>query len=87
MKLTTALLFSSMILFSKASAEPLKVGDQAPVVSALTDTGTTLNLGEVYQANRYTVVWFYPRALTGAAPRRVARCAMRARNSRNSARP
>ena len=65
MKLTTALLFSSMILFSKASAEPLKVGDQAPVVSALTDTGTTLNLGEVYQANRYTVVWFYPRALTG----------------------
>jgi hypothetical protein len=45
MKLTTALLFSSMILFSKASAEPLKVGDQAPVVSALTDTGTTLNLG------------------------------------------
>lgn len=76
MKLTTALLFSSMILFSKASAEPLKVGDQAPVVSALTDTGTTLNLGEVYQANRYTVVWFYPRALTGLhrAGLLVARC-------------
>jgi peroxiredoxin Q/BCP len=52
-------------LFSSASAEPLKVGDPAPVVSAVTDSGTTLNLGEVYAQNTYTVVWFYPKALTG----------------------
>lgn len=59
-------LFAAMTLFSVfASAEPLKVGDDAPVVSAVTDTGTTLDLGTVYKNNAYTVVWFYPRALTG----------------------
>lgn len=52
-------------LFSKLSAESLKVGDPAPVVSAVTDAGTTLNLGDVYAKNTYTVVWFYPKALTG----------------------
>jgi thioredoxin-dependent peroxiredoxin len=67
MKLTRLLtLLTAMSLFSAfASAEPLKVGDPAPVVSALTDAGTALNLGDVYQANAYTVVWFYPKALTG----------------------
>lgn len=67
MKVTRLLtLLATMSLFSAfASAEPLKVGDPAPVVSALTDAGTTLNLGDVYQANAYTVVWFYPKALTG----------------------
>jgi peroxiredoxin Q/BCP len=46
-------------------AEPLQVGDRAPVVSALTDEGKTLNLGDVYKQNAYTLVWFYPKALTG----------------------
>lgn len=55
----------AMFSFTKLFAEPLKVGDDAPVISALTDSGTTLNLGDVYQANAYTVVWFYPKALTG----------------------
>jgi peroxiredoxin Q/BCP len=55
----------AMFSFTKLFAEPLKVGDDAPVVSALTDAGATLNLGDVYQANAYTVVWFYPKALTG----------------------
>ncbi len=59
-------LLATMSLFSVfASAEPLKVGDAAPVVSAVTDAGTTLNLADVYQNNAYTVVWFYPKALTG----------------------
>jgi thioredoxin-dependent peroxiredoxin len=52
-------------LFSRLAAESLKVGDAAPVVSAVTDTGATLNLGDVYAQNKYTVVWFYPKALTG----------------------
>jgi len=52
-------------MFSSLSAESLKVGDPAPVVSAVTDTGETLNLGDVYAKNVYTVVWFYPKALTG----------------------
>jgi peroxiredoxin Q/BCP len=52
-------------LFHSLFADSLKVGDAAPLVSGVTDAGTTLNLGEVYKANAYTVVWFYPKALTG----------------------
>jgi peroxiredoxin Q/BCP len=60
------LMFSALLgLFNSLFAESLKVGDDAPVVSALTDAGATLDLGAVYQANTYTVVWFYPKALTG----------------------
>lgn len=55
----------AMSFFTKSNAKSLQVGDPAPVVSAVTDSGTTLNLGDVYKANAYTVVWFYPRALTG----------------------
>ena len=66
MKLRPLLLFSSFLaMFSLASADPLKVGDAAPLVSATTDAGTTLNLGDVYKKNTYTLVWFYPKALTG----------------------
>src|SRR5436190_376050 len=66
MKLRT-LLASSIFLamFSSLFADPLKVGDAAPVVSGITDEGTTLNLGDVYKKNAYTLVWFYPKALTG----------------------
>lgn len=60
------LMFSALLgLFGKLSADSLKVGDNAPVVSALTDSGDTLDLGDVYAKNTYTVVWFYPKALTG----------------------
>ncbi len=67
MKLSTLLLMASALFgfLSHASADPLKVGDAAPVISGVTDAGVVLNLGEVYQKNAYTVVWFYPRALTG----------------------
>jgi len=57
--------FSLLGLFKFASASSLAVGADAPVVSAVTDTGETLNLGDVYAKNTYTVVWFYPKALTG----------------------
>jgi peroxiredoxin Q/BCP len=53
------------LLFGLARAEPLAIGSKAPVVSAKTDAGTTLNLGDVYKQNDYTLVWFYPKALTG----------------------
>lgn len=62
---TLALMSLFSLLFGFARAEPLKIGDKAPVVSATTDAGTTLNLGDVYQKNDYTLVWFYPKALTG----------------------
>ncbi len=53
------------LLFCMSNADTLKVGDKAPTVSATTDAGKTLNLGDVYKKNDYTLVWFYPKALTG----------------------
>jgi peroxiredoxin Q/BCP len=65
MKLRTLLPISLFLaMFSFASAEPLKVGDAAPMLAGTTDSGTTLNLGDVYKQNAYTLVWFYPAALT-----------------------
>jgi thioredoxin-dependent peroxiredoxin len=67
MKLARTLTVMSLftLLFGIARGEALKVGDKAPTVSAKTDEGTTLNLGDVYKKNNYTLVWFYPRAMTG----------------------
>jgi peroxiredoxin Q/BCP len=67
MKFRTLLTLSAFVamFFSSAQAEPLKVGDKAPLISGTTDEGTTLNLADVYKANDYTLVWFYPKALTG----------------------
>lgn len=67
MKLPRILTLMSLLslLFGLAKAEPLAIGAKAPVISATTDAGTTLNLGDVYKQNNYTLVWFYPRALTG----------------------
>mgnify|MGYP001561638381 CR=1 FL=1 len=67
MKLPRTLVLMSLfsLLIGLVRAEPLKVGEKAPVLSAKTDTGTTLDLGDTYKKNNYTLVWFYPRALTG----------------------
>lgn len=67
MKLPRTLVLMSLfsLLFGLARAEPLKIGDKAPTLSATTDAGTTLSLADVYKANNYTLVWFYPKALTG----------------------
>jgi peroxiredoxin Q/BCP len=65
MKITHALaLLPAMMFFSSASAEALKVGDPAPAVSAVTDTGATLALADVYKQQPYTLVYFYPKADT-----------------------
>ncbi|HYP16583.1 MAG TPA: peroxiredoxin [Opitutus sp.] len=62
-------LLAAMSIFSFfaafARADSLQVGDTAPAVSGVTDAGTTLDLAEVYKQNTYTVVFFYPKALTG----------------------
>jgi thioredoxin-dependent peroxiredoxin len=54
----------SSLLFAFARAEPLKVGDAAPAVAGVTDSGAPINLGDVYKKNTYTVVYFYPKADT-----------------------
>ncbi|MDO8541125.1 MAG: peroxiredoxin [Opitutaceae bacterium] len=62
---TLALMSLFSLLLGTAHADALKIGDKAPVISATTDEGKTLNLGDVYKKNNYTLVWFYPKALTG----------------------
>jgi peroxiredoxin Q/BCP len=58
------LMFSSLLLlFSKASADPLKVGDSAPAVTGITETGEKLDFASVYKKG-YTLVYFYPKADT-----------------------
>lgn len=47
-----------------ARAEPLKVGDAAPAVSATTETGAKLALADAYKQQTYTLVYFYPKADT-----------------------
>jgi peroxiredoxin Q/BCP len=65
MKVTRLLvLLTAMSLFSFASAEPLKVGDPAPAVTGVTDTGAKLALADVYKHQTYTLVYFYPKADT-----------------------
>ena len=58
------LLLPAMFLFSRAAAEPLKVGDPAPAVTGVTDTGEKLALSDVYKKQPYTLVYFYPKADT-----------------------
>ncbi len=58
-------LLTTMSLFSVfASAEPLKVGDAAPAVTAVTDAGEKISFADVYKKQPYTLVYFYPKADT-----------------------
>lgn len=60
-----ALVALSCIFLGSLRAQALALGSAAPAVSGVTDAGTTLNLADVYSKNDYTLVWFYPKALTG----------------------
>lgn len=60
--LAIVVLFTAM--FSSSSANPINVGDAAPLASAVSDTGATVNLADVYSKNKYTLVYFYPKADT-----------------------
>lgn len=65
MKLRPFLIMAiSSLLFASARAEPLKVGDPAPAVTAVTETGAKLDFAEVYAKQPYTLVYFYPKADT-----------------------
>ncbi|MCX6936504.1 MAG: peroxiredoxin [Verrucomicrobia bacterium] len=64
MKRILALSGILLAMFSFASANPVNVGDAAPVASALDQSGSTLDLAKVYAKNKYTLVYFYPKADT-----------------------
>ena len=51
-------------LAAAARAEPLRVGDPAPAVAGVADTGATLDFADVYKNNKYTLVYFFPKADT-----------------------
>lgn len=53
-----------MLFFSALSAATLKVGDPAPMVTGVTETGAKINFADVYQQQTYTLVYFYPKAGT-----------------------
>jgi peroxiredoxin Q/BCP len=57
-------LLAAMFFFTKASADPLKVGDAAPAVTGVTETGDKLAFADVYKKQAYTLVYFYPKADT-----------------------
>ena len=66
MKLRALLVLVSLFTLacSAKSGDPVKVGDDAPVASALDETGKTVNLADVYAKTAYTMVYFYPKAGT-----------------------
>jgi peroxiredoxin Q/BCP len=69
------MLSAFLAMFSFASAEPLKVGDPAPQVTATTEAGTELAFSDAYAKSPYTLVFFYPKAFTGGCT--AQSCALR----------
>lgn len=51
------------MMLTALRATPLKVGDQAPDVTGITQDGQALKLGDLYPKG-YTLVYFFPRAFT-----------------------
>jgi len=60
----TPVLAACTLLLAPAARAELKVGDAAPAVSGVTETGATINLADVYAKQPYTLVYFYPKANT-----------------------
>ena len=58
------MLSTFLAFFTNAVADPLKVGDAAPTLNAVTDSGQTVTLADIYPKG-YTLVYFYPKADTG----------------------
>jgi thioredoxin-dependent peroxiredoxin len=64
MKRLVALAGLFLALACPASANPVNVGDPAPVATSSDQSGAPVDLAEVYSKNKYTLVYFYPRADT-----------------------
>jgi thioredoxin-dependent peroxiredoxin len=61
--LTLAALAASLAMTQNANAQ-VKVGDNAPAPSGVTDAGLKINFVDVYSKQPYTLVYFYPKADT-----------------------
>jgi peroxiredoxin Q/BCP len=58
------LALSITLAMPNSAKAQLKVGDNAPEVSGVTDSGQTLKFSDVYAKQTYTLVYFYPKADT-----------------------
>jgi thioredoxin-dependent peroxiredoxin len=58
------LALSITLAMSNSAKAQLKVGDNAPEISGVTDSGETLKFSDVYSKQPYTLVYFYPKADT-----------------------
>lgn len=65
---------AALIVFSlsalAARAEPLSVGAEAPGVTAIVDTGETVDLAETYGTGP-VLVYFYPKSFTGGCTKQA----------------
>jgi len=59
-----ALMSLFALLTSFVRAETLKVGDAAPDVTGVTETGAKLAFADAYKQQPYTLVYFFPKADT-----------------------
>jgi thioredoxin-dependent peroxiredoxin len=61
--LILAALAVSLAMAQNAKAQ-VKVGDNAPAASGITDAGQKINFADIYSKQTYTLVYFYPKADT-----------------------
>ena len=64
LKLLPFLTLPLALAMSPSAKAELKVGDSAPNISGVTDSGQKLAFADVYGKQTYTLVYFYPKADT-----------------------
>ena len=64
LKIVPLLVLPITLAMSNTARAELKVGDKAPEVTGVTETGQSLKLADVYSKQAYTLVYFYPKADT-----------------------
>jgi peroxiredoxin Q/BCP len=72
------LAFAFVSVASWASAAPLAVGDPAPAITATSEAGAPVDFAKVYKQQKYTLVYFYPKAFTGGCTKQG--CSLRDAN-------
>lgn len=60
----TTILFFNLLLSFSPFGNALVVGNEAPKVVGINQAGKTIDFNEIYNKNKFTVVYFYPKADT-----------------------
>lgn len=56
--------FFTMFLIVSVEAVTIEIGSRAPTLTATNQDGKSVNLGKLYNNNKYVLVYFYPKADT-----------------------